>query len=230
MFGYIYKVTNVINNKVYIGQTTDTLEKRWKRHINSAKKGSNLYFHRALIKYNINNFKIENIDQAQSKKELNDKEKYWIAYYKSYVKDFGYNLTKGGEGGALTGEALEKMKLSKKGKKPSPESILKRSISLKGKLCGEKNPMYGKKPVNANKTMEEFFGKERAEYIKDKIRKSTKLAMQKSEKYQNYLKKFENNYYNHPKHCKYCGKIIKYKAGYISCICDNCKKERKKND
>ncbi len=45
----IYKATNRINGKIYIGQTIRDLDERWKRHINDAKKGDDLYFHRAIL-------------------------------------------------------------------------------------------------------------------------------------------------------------------------------------
>jgi len=55
-FGIIYKVTNLINNKIYIGQTTGSLEKRKIKHISCAKLNSNIYFHKALNKYGIGSF------------------------------------------------------------------------------------------------------------------------------------------------------------------------------
>lgn len=58
------------------------------------------YFHRALIHYAIDNFIVEKIDDAQSLKELNKKEKYWIEKYHANNPEYGYNLTIGGDGGA----------------------------------------------------------------------------------------------------------------------------------
>lgn len=92
--GYIYKITNIINNKVYIGQTTKTVEARWKQHKKaSLDKKYSLYY--AMRKYGIDNFKIETIEQCKDE-ELNEKEIEWIAFYDSYHN--GYNMTIGGRG------------------------------------------------------------------------------------------------------------------------------------
>lgn len=96
----IYKVTNVLNNKVYIGQTTTSLEKRKKEHLS---KQDNTYFHNALQKYGKECFIWEIIEQDIEISELNAREQYWIQYYNSNNHDNGYNLSAGGENGdALT--------------------------------------------------------------------------------------------------------------------------------
>ena len=116
----IYKITNLINNKVYIGKTTKTIEWRFKKHCYDAKKNPNTknHFHRALLKYGPENFIIEQIDSADTKIALNEKEQYWINYYRSIIN--GYNMTPGGDGGntytALSRDelALVKIKISEK--------------------------------------------------------------------------------------------------------------------
>ena len=96
---YIYKITNIINNKIYIGQVYNkTIYARFKRHLNGAKK-SNTLLAKAICKYGKENFIIEQIDTANNLDELNKKEKYWIKYYNSTDKNIGYNLTLSGEGG-----------------------------------------------------------------------------------------------------------------------------------
>ena len=111
----VYKITNLINNKVYIGKTVKTLEWRFKKHCYDARKNPKTknHFHRALLYYGPENFKIEQIDSAASKEELNDKEQYWIQYYQA--KELGYNMTDGGDGGntyvALTEKELAKVKV-----------------------------------------------------------------------------------------------------------------------
>lgn len=89
---YIYKITNIQNNKVYIGQTIRPLKKRFNRHINDALNNIlDTHFARAIRKYGKENFKIEQIDTASTQEELNKKEQYWIHYYDSINK--GYNET-----------------------------------------------------------------------------------------------------------------------------------------
>lgn len=95
---HIYKVTNKVNKKVYIGKTND-FEKRKKEHtiydIND-----NSIFHKALLKYGLDNFKWEIVCSTNCKEELNELEKFFIKKYNSF-KPNGYNMTKGGDGGSM---------------------------------------------------------------------------------------------------------------------------------
>ena len=96
--GLIYKVTNKINQKIYIGQTSNTLGERKKQHIQSAfnsRRPTKNYFHKAIKKYGIDNFQWEILEDNILEKDLNKREKYWIKYYNSYLN--GYNLTEGGD-------------------------------------------------------------------------------------------------------------------------------------
>ena len=88
----IYKITNLINDKIYIGKSVN-IQKRWNQHKN-AKDSSPI--HLAIQKYGINNFVIDVLEEC-SKDELDQKEKYWIQKYNSYFGD-GYNATIGGDG------------------------------------------------------------------------------------------------------------------------------------
>ena len=89
---WIYKITNIQNNKVYIGQTIRPIEQRFKRHMNDALNNIlDTHFARAIRKYGKENFIIEQIDIAQTQEELNQKEQYWIQYYNSVNE--GYNET-----------------------------------------------------------------------------------------------------------------------------------------
>ena len=89
---FIYKITNKINNKVYIGQSIRPIEQRFKRHINDACNDIlNTHFARAIRKYGKDNFICEEIDRATNQDELNIKEQYWIRYYNSITD--GYNET-----------------------------------------------------------------------------------------------------------------------------------------
>lgn len=93
----IYKVTNIITGKIYIGKTKQGLEIRKKSHLFNYKKESEYisYFYRALQKYGEENFIWEIIDYGVSDKQLNEKEKEWIWLYNSNNPNFGYNMTNG---------------------------------------------------------------------------------------------------------------------------------------
>lgn len=89
---WIYKITNIQNNKIYIGQTIRPVEQRFHRHINDALNNIlDTHFARAIRKYGKDSFIIEIIDTAQTQDELNQKERYWIQYYNSVQE--GYNET-----------------------------------------------------------------------------------------------------------------------------------------
>lgn len=102
--GFIYKITNKINNKIYIGFTQKTIEDRWRSHIKTAyditSKDYNALFKKAIRKYGADNFFIEEIDNGETLEELKQKEIYWIRYFNSYAFDkngYGYNSTRGGD-------------------------------------------------------------------------------------------------------------------------------------
>ena len=93
---YIYKITNKINNKIYIGQTYNkTIYDRFNRHIKEANANSKSYIDRAINNYGKDNFICELIDTAKTLQELNQKEIYWIDYYNSTNKNIGYNFNYG---------------------------------------------------------------------------------------------------------------------------------------
>ena len=98
MRGFIYKITNKVNGKSYIGQTIQNVKERFYQHC--ATKCSqailNMVIHKAITKYGKSNFTIEVIEEVEST-NLNDRERYWIRYYDSYNN--GYNSTEGGQDG-----------------------------------------------------------------------------------------------------------------------------------
>ena len=93
--GYIYKITNTLNGKVYIGQTIKTIQKRFTQHKNNSNKEyfSQIVLYKAFNKYGIENFTCEEVEEVPNE-ELDEREKYWIEYYNSYFD--GYNSTLGG--------------------------------------------------------------------------------------------------------------------------------------
>lgn len=92
MKGIIYKITNKVNNKSYIGQTRYTIEFRWRQHLH---KKDNTYFHNALHKYGAENFTIDILEECDVN-HLNEREMFYIAKYDTFNN--GYNLTLGGDG------------------------------------------------------------------------------------------------------------------------------------
>lgn len=100
MIGYIYKIYNDINSKLYIGKTLDTLENRFHKHIldSTRSRCEKRPLYNAMNKYGVEHFYIELVEEVESF-DLSEREKYWIAYYDSYSN--GYNATRGGDGSQL---------------------------------------------------------------------------------------------------------------------------------
>lgn len=100
--GYIYKITNKINGKCYIGQTSKFYKKRWNEHKNTAFNKSKISYnyplYKAFRKYGVSNFEFKVIEKCEIQ-NLNKREMYWISYFDSYNK--GYNQNLGGEGKRL---------------------------------------------------------------------------------------------------------------------------------
>lgn len=89
----IYKITNTVNGKCYIGQSRD-IEARWQKHLSAYKSSPDWELYRAFKKYGISKFTFEIVEECQIN-ELNEREIYWIAQYDSFNN--GYNMTLGGE-------------------------------------------------------------------------------------------------------------------------------------
>lgn len=154
--GYIYKITNNINNKIYIGQTikqrpTD----RFSQHRYSSRylnKNDNSYLHKAMNLYGVDNFSFEVIETIENNL-LNEREIYWIQFYNSFVPN-GYNLTLGGEGaqGYSRPQTLEeKEKRSQSNKQFYLEHPEKREkISQRTKKLWQ-NEEYRNKVTESNK-------------------------------------------------------------------------------
>lgn len=193
---FIYKITNTVNQNNYIGKTAISVEQRFKEHLETAKIWLNLkkenkaypyksLLYEAMIKYGIDKFKVELIEEC-SNEEVNEKEKYWIAFYKN-KNEATYNIALGGNGGDLFNchteeeKQIIRQKISVKiagknnpmfGKHHSDETKAKikasytpeRLQNYKEANLGENNPMFGKKPWN--------FGITQTEEFKEKCRQS----------------------------------------------------------
>lgn len=146
----IYKYTNKVNGKIYIGQTRNSLSQRAKSN------GENYYgcryFYNAIKKYGWENFEPEIIVDGLSQEEADILEEYFIKQYNSTDRSIGYNISYGGSNNTMPDEsreiisqkAIERYKDKTKnpmyGRKHSEESLRKMSQ----KKVGKNNPMYGK--------------------------------------------------------------------------------------
>lgn len=114
----IYKITNKINGKVYIGQTVRSLKERFAEHCKPSSECVALI--KAIKKYGKRNFKLEILHKAVDLVELNEKEEFYIKLYNSADKKFGYNCNLGGKNRLHTEETKNKIRLAHLGKKRKP--------------------------------------------------------------------------------------------------------------
>lgn len=122
---FMYKITNLTNNKIYIGQT-ENLNRRWSEHKSTAKTNkTNTHFYRAINRYGIENFVIEEISYElySNLEEANLEEIRLIAFFNSTDKNIGYNIDPGGNRHFVTEEQKEKLRVQR---------------------IGDKNPFFGK--------------------------------------------------------------------------------------
>jgi group I intron endonuclease len=143
----IYLIENLVNGKVYIGKTVEKINRRWTNHKSMARKGSPIYFYRALRKYGFENFDVRQIDLVYTEQEANEREKFWILFFHSHRPENGYNGTMGGDGTVPTEElkarlieigktfkhhteeAKQRISKAMLGNKKSPETIEKMKIA-----------------------------------------------------------------------------------------------------
>jgi hypothetical protein len=120
----IYKATNKVNGKIYVGKTVEELARRRKRHLWTARSGSECVFPRAIRKYGIDGFEFEVLCRCSSEEELDQKEVEMIRLLNS-KKPIGYNMTDGGEGTSgreVSEEVREKMRACMTGRKHTREA------------------------------------------------------------------------------------------------------------
>ena len=145
MYGYIYKTTNLINGKIYIGK------KKSNKFLDNNYLGSGKIIRQAIEKYGKDNFSVELLEKCDSLDALNEKEKYYIEYYNSQNLTIGYNISFGGDGGITWGNDKHPFK----DKHHTEESKRKNSEHCKGRVPWNK----GKKGI-----------KKMSEETKEKIR------------------------------------------------------------
>ena len=209
MYGYIYKTTNLVNGKIYIGQHKSS-------QFDKVYYGSGSLFLKAFERYGRDSFICEMLEACNSFEELNEKEKYYISLYDSMNKILGYNLTEGGQGISgykhdfkskckisvnnakywsgkkLSVKTIEKLSKSHTGKQQSIKTKLKRSKALQGhEYWGPaESPMKGKSHfVESRKKMSIAHlgqepsnkGSQSSIEIRQKVSKLTKEAMSRPE-------------------------------------------------
>ena len=134
----VYKITNVVNGKCYIGQTKFKLKDRWRFHCQPSKITTRA-LKEAIVEYGEENFTVEQIDVATTREEAYLKESYWITHYDSMFPN-GYNLQSGGKQNFhVCDETKRRVSESTSGKKHTEETKRKISKGQLGKKLSEEH-------------------------------------------------------------------------------------------
>lgn len=137
----VYLIKNTVNNKVYVGQTINSLTQRMHGHIADSKRGKDTKMSRALKKYGENNFIFGELVRCNNTDELNEMELYFISKYKSTEDSYGYNLRIGGESGFKVSEET-KIKISIASKRAAQKARDNGGYWLSGKKYSEERKAY----------------------------------------------------------------------------------------
>lgn len=141
----IYKVTNNINGKIYVGLTKQSLKLRWQQHVRSSiTRPDATYFYRAIKKYGKENFSIEVIDEAETMHELSEKEIHWIEKLNCCDRTIGYNCNSGGiDRYEVSKETRDRISKALKGRTISEEHKIKCGLAAKGKVAKNRKNYVG---------------------------------------------------------------------------------------
>ena len=198
----IYKTTNLINGKIYVGQHNTSADDGY--------LGSGKILKQAIKKYRRNNFDREILEKGiKDKITLNEREVFWIAELGARDRNIGYNITSGGDGGMAfhnlskerqielrklfkelssgrkhTVESRKKMSIANRGRKVSEETRKKMSIVKRGKKASEETR---KKMSIANRGNKNAYGTKRSDVIRrrmsESLRKVYSIKERVSQKY-----------------------------------------------
>ena len=177
----IYILKNIVNNKIYIGQTWQSYKERFKK--GEGYKGSDLIYD-AIKEFGYNSFIYETLAECSTQEEADRLEYEYILNYKALDPKFGYNNKEGGCGSRLTESAKNKLSASIIGHEVSMETRLKISNSLLGNIPWNK----GKTGIYSKETRKKISDSLKGQFISDETRQKLSLALS-GEKHPMYGKK-----------------------------------------
>ena len=184
-YGYIYMIRNIINNKIYFGQTTSDYD--FDKRYSGGRWwdiSTNDHLKRSAEKYGHDKFEvIRHFDIANTKEQLDELEDLYICMYNTMNPKYGYNKKRGGSYGKHSDESKKKMSEKRKGYKDSDETKKRKSEARKG----SKNPQYGKPRTEEEK-------RKQSEAMKGKLTGSKNGKARKVYQYTkdgNFIKEYE---------------------------------------
>lgn len=127
----VYLIRNLINGKVYVGQTKD-FDKRKASHLYNASRGNEKPLYHSMRKHGTENFTFEVLEECANE-AINEREQHWVAHFDSFNPEKGYNLTSGGnQNFERSEETRRKIGDYWRGRKQSSEHIEHRAHKLRG--------------------------------------------------------------------------------------------------
>lgn len=166
----IYVITNDVNDKLYFGQTTKTLEERIKQHRNSFVCGVSNHLYNAMRKYGWEKFHFHPIIEADSQDQLNDLEEFYIWHYDTIRH--GYNMAKGGSVNVMYSEVIKERHDNKM---RSPEVRKKISDSMKAYLA-KNGGMSEEHKKHLSENKKAFYASERGQLTKQHHKETFHLS------------------------------------------------------
>lgn len=222
MYGYIYKTTNLINEQIYIGQKKSSI------FLENKYLGSGKYLKCALNKYGKENFKVELLEWCSDKVILNEREIYWINYYKSNNYKM-YNISKGGDGGN-TYLYLSPSEREIRCKKTSEKCYFKHCTDKdRQKAWNTRRKNHKDKPTKQQldkriKSLKEFYQTEEGLKLRQRVsQRNIKKGLITKQK-------FLMEWYSQPRYCKTCGKLMTTIYGKGVYCCKSCSVTHKHNE
>lgn len=247
----IYKITNKINGKIYIGWTSNNPKKRWYQHYQDAFQGDGSkkrHLHYSMVKHGYDKFKFEVIYQSSNYKHSQEMECHFIKSFNSFKRESGYNLSFGGESNLWTKERKEewgkrhkgegnaffgkshseetKKRLSeqRRGIKFDPEVVERRASKLRGR---RRNPMVVQSMVLSKIKQHPLFNQ--IEFISERLKKGIYGNEIGRELYSRGVKNKKGNQYSGAHIDRYVDQLIKYNLISPSIITD-CRAQVYKED
>ena len=217
----VYKHTNKLNGRAYIGYTSKSIEVRWQEHCNAAIiSNSSTTFHKAIKKFGVENWEHEIlVNDIQSIDDAKQLEIQLITEHWTYVKhpfSYGYNMTQGGDGkscGSISSdETCKKISVAHKGKKLTKQHSQKISNALKGRQFSALHHKHLSKSRIGQKNS--FYGKTHTAEFKKKISEQMSKPVEQYDKCGNFIARFES----------ITQAINIVGNGHISEVCDNTRK------
>lgn len=142
----VYLITNLENNKIYVGSTLNSFKERWSTHIQKLRRGqhSNLHLQNAYNKYGENKFKFSILEVLTVEKDILNREQYYINLFKSYDREIGYNIEVDVYKREVSEETKQKISDTLKSKYKAGVIEKKQGCEIAGWNKGQKCPQIGK--------------------------------------------------------------------------------------